>query len=108
MGTLRMPGTFTNLLYHVTWSTKHREPCLTDDWRSNMHGYIAGIGDALRVKTLQIGGIEDHVHWLCRAPASLSVSELVQKVKTNSSKWANDEQKTKTHSSGKSGTRRSP
>ena len=91
-----MPGTFTNLLYHITWSTKHREPFLTDDWRASMHGYIVGIGDALRVKTIQIGGIEDHIHWLCRAPASLSVSELVQKAKTNSSKWANDEHKLNT------------
>ena len=88
-----MPGTFTNLLYHAIWSTKNREPLLTDDWRSNMHGYIVGIGDALKVKTIQIGGVEDHVHWLCKAPAALSCSELMQKVKANSSKWANEERK---------------
>jgi putative transposase len=85
-----MPGTFTNFIYHMTWSTKHREPFLTD-WRSSMHGYIVGIGDALRVKTIQIGGIEDHIHRLCVAPAALSASELAKKVKGSSSKWANDE-----------------
>ena len=61
-----------------------------------MHGYIVGIGDSLRVKTIQIGGVEDHVHWLCRAPASLAVSYLMQKVKANSSKWANEEHKLNT------------
>src|SRR5687767_14432314 len=86
-----MPNTYNSLHFHVVFSTKNREPLLTPNWHPRLFQYMIGIGDNLGVETVRLGGVEDHVHWLCRAPASLSLSEIVQKFKANSSKWVNDE-----------------
>lgn len=36
---------------------------------------------------LRVGGIEDHIHILCRLGRSIPVSDLVRELKRESSKW---------------------
>jgi putative transposase len=43
---------------------------------------------------LEIGGIEDHVHILAGFSPTVSVSDMLKRIKGNSSKWINDEKKT--------------
>jgi REP element-mobilizing transposase RayT len=38
-------------------------------------------------QTIQIGGVEDHVHILFRMSRTLSISQTVEKVKSSSTKW---------------------
>ena len=38
-----MASTFTNLLYHVVYSTKHRRPLIAPNWRDDLYAYIGGI-----------------------------------------------------------------
>ena len=40
--------------------------------------------------SIQIGGIEDHVHLLLGAPASLAPSKIAQLIKGGSSAWIHD------------------
>jgi REP element-mobilizing transposase RayT len=40
---------------------------------------------------LQVGGIEDHIHALVTAPATLAPSQIAQFLKGDSSKWIHDE-----------------
>jgi len=49
---------------------------------------MGGIVRNLRGKPLLINGPADHVHLLFGLPASLSLSDLMEKLKANSSKWA--------------------
>ena len=35
----------------------------------------------------KIGGVEDHVHLLCTLPRTLTISDLLEQIKKNSSKW---------------------
>ena len=37
---------------------------------------------------LEIGGVEDHVHVLVKLPPTIAVSDFLEKLKANSSKWA--------------------
>ena len=39
---------------------------------------------------MEIGGTNDHIHILAIFKAAVSVSEMLAKIKANSSKWAND------------------
>lgn len=43
-----------------------------------------------KIKTLVIGGVEDHVHLLMSIPPTLSVAKTVQLLKGNSSKWVHE------------------
>ena len=57
-----MASTLTNLLYHVVFSTKHRLPLIGDDIQQALYDYMGGIIRNQGGKTLEIGGMPDHVH----------------------------------------------
>lgn len=82
-----MPNTYTQLLYHIIFSTKNRERTLTDGQRDHLYKYIWGIHDNLHCHLYRIGGIDDHVHILTSLPTTLSLAKYVQTVKTGSSNW---------------------
>jgi putative transposase len=88
-----MPSTFTNLLYHIVFSTKQREPLITEDFREELYKYIGGIIRAEDGILIEIGGIDDHVHLVAKLKPSMAVSEYLNKIKSNSSKWVNENKK---------------
>jgi REP element-mobilizing transposase RayT len=79
---------YTNLLYHIVYSTKARAPFITKDWRNDLHEYLGGTVRGLKSTALEIGGVDDHVHLLTSIPPTISVSEFMSKLKANSSHWA--------------------
>jgi putative transposase len=38
-----------------------------------------------------VGGVEDHVHILCRLSKTIEIAELLRELKRDSSKWIKDE-----------------
>jgi hypothetical protein len=38
-----MPGTYSKLIYHIIFSTKHLEPLITPALRKELYLYVAGI-----------------------------------------------------------------
>jgi REP element-mobilizing transposase RayT len=88
-----MSSTLTNLLYHIVFSTKHREPIITAPIRADLYKYIGGIVRGEGGTLLEIGGIPDHVHLVVRFKAEPSVATMVKIVKSKSSKWLNEQPK---------------
>jgi putative transposase len=86
-----MPSTYTNLLYHIVFSTKNRIPLIADDLREELYKYIGGIIRAEGGVQIEIGGTKDHVHILAKFKPAISISEMLNRIKANSSKWANDQ-----------------
>jgi REP element-mobilizing transposase RayT len=58
---------------------------------------MGGIIAQLRGKPILIGGPKDHVHLLFVLPCSLSVADLMEKVKANSSKWVKNRWQNRSH-----------
>ena len=85
-----MASTFTNLLYHVVFSTKDRTPAIHEGLRERLYEYIGGIIRGERGVLLEIGGVPDHVHLLVKLKSDMAVAEFVRLVKSNSSKWLNE------------------
>jgi len=88
-----MASTLTNLLYHIVFSTKNREPILTAPIRENLYQYIGGIVRGEGGKLLEIGGIPNHVHLVTRFKSEPSVATMVKIIKSKSSKWLNEQRK---------------
>jgi putative transposase len=88
-----MPSTFTNLLYHIVFSTKQREPLIIENLREELYKYIGGIIRGEEGILIEIGGIDDHIHLLVKIKPSISISEMLNKIKANSSKWVNENNK---------------
>ena len=85
-----MPGTYSQILLHVVFSTKHREPWISAEIAERLYAYIGGIVRAEKGVLYDIGGIEDHVHLYLRWRTDESVSTLMRTVKARSSKWVHD------------------
>ncbi len=85
-----MPGTYSQLLLHVVFSTKHRERWITADVAEQLYPYIGGIVRSEKGSLYDIGGIEDHVHLYLRWRPDGSISDLMRAVKAGSSKWIHE------------------
>jgi len=63
---------------------------LNKTWRNDVYKYCSGIVAANKSKLLAINGIEDHVHLFVGLHPTISVSDLIGKVKSNSTRYIND------------------
>jgi len=82
-----MPQSLAQILVHLVFSTKNRVPLLGDDIRDELHAYIGGIIGNHKGTLLKSGSVSDHIHLLIAHPRTFAPSELVQEIKTGSSKW---------------------
>jgi REP element-mobilizing transposase RayT len=56
---------------------------------TELHKYLSGIIRGEGGTLLEIGGTHDHVHLLAKFKPAVSVAHMLQLIKANSSKWAN-------------------
>jgi REP-associated tyrosine transposase len=82
-----MPGTYSNILLHVVFSTKRREQWIIPELRERLYPFIGGIVKDEQGVLLSIGGMPDHVHMLVGWRTSDSIANLMRNVKARSSKW---------------------
>jgi REP element-mobilizing transposase RayT len=83
-------STYISNLIHFVWGTAKREPLIRNSWREELHGYVAGVLKNKKVKALQVGGTGDHVHVLASLPATLTLAEVANAMKANSSRWIHE------------------
>ncbi len=81
-----MPQSLSQLYVHLAFSTKHREPLLLAPLRAQMHAYLATVLTNSDSPAIQVGGTSDHVHALFRLSKNRSLAEIVEEIKTSSSK----------------------
>lgn len=86
-----MIHTYVCCRVHIIFSTKGRARTIPAEVQPRLWSYLAGICRNLETKVLAIGGFDDHAHLLIGLPATLTIAELVQKVKANSSRWMRTE-----------------
>ncbi len=74
-----MSQSLVQIYLHVVFSTKNRRPFLkTQELRERVWLYLAGTCENLQCPSLTVGGVEDHVHILCRFGKTISVAELIR------------------------------
>ena len=85
-----MAHTLANLLTHVIFSTKDRQPLLTPDLRQGLLAYLGGIVRNIHGKLIDSNARPDHVHCLLSLPPALAVAEALRVIKSNSSLWVHE------------------
>ena len=76
--------------FHCVFSTKERRPLITPALRERLWPFLGGIARQNKMKAIEIGGVEDHVHILLSLPATMAISKAMQLIKGGSSKWVHE------------------
>src|SRR5205814_4337264 len=82
-----MPQSLSNVILHIIFSTKNREPWLDSAVRPRMHAYLATICRDLGGVGLCVGGVADHIHIVTTLPRTITQGQLIEGIKKPSSKW---------------------
>lgn len=85
-----MPRSYTNLIYHIVFSTKNRAPLITAEREERIYQYIGGTIRGLGGILLIINGVNDHIHLLVKLRPDKAVSDVLRELKSNSSGWMHD------------------
>jgi REP element-mobilizing transposase RayT len=80
-------STFTQILYHIVFSTKYRERTLTSDNRSRLFRYIWGVIEKKQSHPYFINGIEDHLHIATHIHPTVALAPLIKDIKLASSSF---------------------
>ena len=84
-------STYTQILYQIVFSTKHRKPVMTKENRPELFKYIWGILKNKKCHLYRINGVEDHLHIVTHIHPTVALSSLVKDIKIASSKFIKDE-----------------
>ncbi len=87
-----MPQSLSAVYLHLVFSTKERRPFLRDKTvRDSLHSYMGGVSKTLDCPSLTVGGVEDHVHLLCRFGRTITQAEWVKELKRVSNGWLKEQ-----------------
>ncbi len=82
-----MPQSLARVYIHLVYSTKGREPFLTDGVREPLRRDQAAVLQNLGYSPVLINSVEDHVHSLFELGRTVAIAGAVEEVKSSSSKW---------------------
>lgn len=84
-----MANTFTQIHLQIIFAVQNRLSLIHPSWKDELYKYITGIVQSHDHKLMAINGMPDHVHLLIGLRPNQSVSNLLQDIKGDSSKWIN-------------------
>lgn len=84
-----MANSYTQIHLQLILAVRSRKGIINPSWEKELYRYISGIIERNNHKLLAINGVPDHLHILIGMRPNQSISELMQQIKANSSKWIN-------------------
>src|SRR3974390_1268923 len=84
-----MPQSLARIWLHITFSTEGRRAYLQNpEIREEMFKMLSLHAEQMKCPAARCGGWVDHVHILCGLSRTVTVAELVEHLKTETSRWA--------------------
>ncbi len=82
-----MANAYVKLVYHIVFSTKQRRPFLKGDVADRLYAYLGAAIEGEGGHPIKIGGVDDHLHILCYLRQDLALSDVLRRLKSNSTSW---------------------
>jgi putative transposase len=76
-----MPGTFSQIYIQIVFAVKGRENLISNNCKTDLHKYIAGIIKGKDQKSIIVNGMPDHIHAFVGLKPAMKISDLVRDVK---------------------------
>lgn len=84
-------ATYTQILYHIIFSTKNRNPVLLKENKEKLFRYIWGVTKNKNCILYQINGADDHLHIATHLNPVVTLADLVKDIKVSSSLFIKNE-----------------
>jgi len=85
-------STYTQILYQIVFSTKHRERTMIKKDRPELFQYITGLLKKKSCHLYRINGVEDHLHIITHLHPSVALADLVKDIKLSTTTLIKDKQ----------------
>ena len=85
-----MPNTYTQMHIQFVFAVEFRKAYIQDLWKNEFQQYITGMIQNKTHKMLQINTMPDHLHMLLGFKPNENMSQLIQLVKSERTKFIND------------------
>ncbi len=85
-----MAGTYSQIYIQVVFAVNGRVNLIGNEWKDELHKYIAGIIKAKGHKPIIVNGVANHIHAFIGLKPAMAISDLVRDMKNNSSNFIND------------------
>ena len=82
-----MAGKYLSVNLHLIWSTKERKTLIDPQWRNRLHSYMGSVARFKNARLIEANSQPDHIHLYASMPSTISIAELVNAFKANSSRW---------------------
>ncbi len=82
-----MANTYTQIHIQTVFTVQNRDCIIKKAWKDELYKYISGIIQNHGHKVLAINGMPDHIHIFFGMRPTQSLSDLMQDIKGDSSKW---------------------
>jgi len=86
-----LSSTHVSLFFQLVFSTRNRTRSILDPWRDRLHAYVGGIVRSMGGMALEVGGTKDHVHILVSLAATHRIADILQGIKSSSSRWVHQD-----------------
>lgn len=87
-----MANTYTQLYVQIVFAVEARQCLIARERKEELHKYMTGIVTGCGQKLLAIHCMPDHTHVFVGQKPSMAVSDLVQEIKSSSTKFINQKQ----------------
>ena len=84
-----MANTFTQIYIQTVFAVQWRQALVPKEHKEELHKYVTGIIQNHDHKLIAINSMPDHIHILIGLRPRMAISELVQKVKADSTNFIN-------------------
>ncbi|MEX2484874.1 MAG: IS200/IS605 family transposase [Brumimicrobium sp.] len=91
-----MPNSYTQIYIQAVFAVKYRNAQLDKRWCHELFSNIGKIINDEGCQSIIVNGVEDHIHCFFSLKSDVSVSRVLQRIKSLSSKWINESRLTKT------------
>ena len=82
-----MPQSLANVIIHIAFSTKNRQRFITPAIQPEISSFIATAARDFDCPAIRVESLEDHIHMVVSMSRKRSLSDLVERTKTSSSRW---------------------
>lgn len=82
-----MPESYDRIIVHDTFATKYRQPFIDETIEPELHAIIYSELTKQGCTVIAIGGTDDHVHLVHSLPRTKTIADIMNAVKSVSSKW---------------------